>query len=331
MLAFSVNLRRCAIVGARSSVALAVIAMLVACGAKSATPSTQVAAKVGKGEVSVHQINFLLQRQGEIPPQLQAKASKDILDRLIDQELALQKAQTLKLDRDPNIMQAIEAAKRDIIARAYLEKVTSSVAKPTPEELKQYYAAHPLLFVQRRIYDVQEVNVVATPAQLNTLEPKLKGVKTSEEVLTVLRGAGVTPDVRQSTLAPENIPQGLVERFSTLKLGEPLLLNANGGLKAIFVTATRPAPLDEATALPRIETFLMAERKSKAVEQDLKALRAEMPVEYTGPFAASAASAASVPAVAAPATTAPRPSVAAPAKASSPTNIDSDTINRGLK
>ncbi len=321
---FSMNLHRCVFTGARCALAMAVVATLGACGDKSAAPATQVAAKVGKGEVSVHQVNFLLERQGEVPPQLQAKVSKDILDRLIEQELVLQKAQALKMDRDPNIMQAVEAAKRDIIARAYVEKVvTASVAKPTPEELKQYYAAHPLLFAKRRIYDVQEMNVVASPTQLGALEPKLKGVKSSEEVLTVLRGEGITPDIRQSALAPENIPQGLVERFGILKVGEPLLLNANGGLKAIFITAIRSAPLDEATALPRIETFLMTERKSKAVEQAFKTLRAEVPVEYMGTFAAAASAATNA--------SAPTPSLAAPTQASSPANMDTETINRGLK
>jgi EpsD family peptidyl-prolyl cis-trans isomerase len=310
--------------------ALAVAMLLTACGAKSPAPPTQVAAKVGKGEISTSQVNFLLHRQGEIPPQLQPKAQREILERLVDQELAVQKAQALKIDREPLVMQAVEAAKRDILARAYMERATVAVPKPTPEELKEYYASHPALFSQRRIYEIQELNVLATTEQLSKVQAKLNAAKSSDEVLAALKNAGLSPEVRHSALTPENIPQSLIERITTLQLGQPLLLNATGGLKAIFVTSTKPAAIDEATALPRIETFLMTDRKNKAAEQELKTLRTSQPVEYMGQFAASAASAVSA---ASGASGAPASSPAkASHAASTPSNkMDDATVNRGLQ
>jgi EpsD family peptidyl-prolyl cis-trans isomerase len=296
----------------RLAAALAVAGLLISCWAK--------------GEISTSQVNFLLQRQGEIPPQLQPKAQREILERLVDQELAVQKAQALKLDREPLVMQAVEAAKRDILARAYMERATVSVPKPSQEELKEYYASHPALFSQRRIYEIQELNVLATVEQLAKVQTKLNAAKSADEVIAALKNAGLSPEVRHTSLTPENIPQSLIERITTLQLGYPLLLNATGGLKAIFVTSTKPAVIDEATALPRIETFLITDRKNKAAEQELKTLRASQPIEYTGQFAASAASVASagsgtlvIPA-------------SAPVKALAPANkMDDATVNRGLQ
>jgi EpsD family peptidyl-prolyl cis-trans isomerase len=310
------------------ALSLASLLCLAACGgAKTAAPAaaapTQVAAKVGKGEVSVHQVNFLLQRQGDIPFELQPKAQREILERLIDQELAVQKAQSQKLDREPTVMQTIEAAKRDIVARAYLERITATVAKPSSDDLKQYYASHPVLFAQRRIYDVQEINALAKPEQVSKIEAKLNTAKTADEIVAVLRGAGLNPDVRPASLVPENIPQGLLDRFATMQVGQPLLLNVTGGVKAITIIGTKSAPLDEAAALPRIETFLLTERKRAAVEKDLKALRADTVIEYTGPFAG----AASVPE----SSQAPAASLPAPTKSSAPANIDDATVNRGFK
>ena len=321
---FSISCRRATAFGGRSAVVMALALALAACGGKSATPSTQVAAKVGKGEISVHQINFVLQRQGELPPQQREAAQREVLERLIDQELAVQKAQDQKIDRDPAVMQAIEATRRDIIARAYLERLTASVAKPTAEEVKKYHDNHPLLFAQRKLFDLQEVNVRATPEQLAPLSAKLNAVRSQDEAVAVLRGAGLTPDLRQSSLAPETIPQ-LAERLAALPPGQPMLLNANGGLKIIFVTNTRPAPIGDAEALPRIEGFLHGEAKRQAADQDLKALRAATTIQYTGPFAGSA----SAPAGGA----APAPAPATPpAKASSSsTTVDDATISRGIK
>jgi EpsD family peptidyl-prolyl cis-trans isomerase len=272
----------------RSAIALAGLLCLAACGgAKTAAPGattpTQVAAKVGKGEVSVHQVNFLMQRQGEIRFEDQAKAQRDVLERLIDQELAVQQAQAQKIDREPAVMQTIEAAKRDIVARAYLERITANVVKPTSDELKQYYASHPVLFAQRRIYDVQEITALAKPEQLAKLELKINSAKTAEEIMVLLRGAGLKPEARPNNFTPENIPKVLIDRFATLQIGEPLVLNLSDGIKVITITGTKSAPIDEATALPRIEAFLFTERKRAAVDKDLKNLRAQTSVEYTGP------------------------------------------------
>ena len=321
---FSISCRRHATRVARPVLVMAVAALVAACGDKSpSTPSTQVAAKVGKSEISVHQINFLLRRQGELPPQQQALAQREVLDRLIDQELAVQKAQSQKLDRDPQVMQALDAARREIIARAYIDRVTASVPRPSPEELKQYRDSHPLLFAQRRLYDLQEIIARGTAEAAAAVTPKLKAAKSAEEVTSVLKAAGLSPEMRQSALAPENVPQVLLDQLAALQPGQPLVLNVNGGVKVVFVTGTRASPLDEAASFPRIEAFLMSERKRQAAEQDLKALRAAEKIEYTGPFASGAS---------APAATPPAPVAAPAAKPSAPAGaIDDATITRGFK
>ena len=99
------------------AVALAAVA-LVACGDRQDKGATQAAAKVNKEEITVHQINFVLQQQRGLKPEQVEPASRQILERLIDQQLALQKADELKLDREPRVVQQLEAAKREIIARA---------------------------------------------------------------------------------------------------------------------------------------------------------------------------------------------------------------------
>ena len=47
-------------------------------------------------------------------------------------------------------MQQIEAARREIISRAYVEKIGEGAPKPTPAEVKAYYEKHPALFANRR-------------------------------------------------------------------------------------------------------------------------------------------------------------------------------------
>ena len=76
-------------------VATACLAIVLAScgGASKDKPASQVAAKVNKEEISVHQINFVLQQQRGLKADQADAASRQVLERLIDQEIAIQKAQ----------------------------------------------------------------------------------------------------------------------------------------------------------------------------------------------------------------------------------------------
>jgi EpsD family peptidyl-prolyl cis-trans isomerase len=99
------------------------VALLAGCGDKKDKGASQTAAKVNKDELTVHQINYVLQQQRGLKPEQADAASRQILERLIDQQLAVQRADDLKLDRDPRVVQQMEAARREILARSYVEKV----------------------------------------------------------------------------------------------------------------------------------------------------------------------------------------------------------------
>ena len=133
---------------------------LAACNSKEAEkPASQIAAKVNSGEISVHQINYILSRTGAgaSTPEMAPKMRREVLDRLVDQELAVEQAIERKLDRSPDVLMSIENARREILARAYVEQVAAAMDKPTVDEAKKYYAEHPQLFAERRIYNIQEI------------------------------------------------------------------------------------------------------------------------------------------------------------------------------
>ena len=263
----------------------AVVLLVVGCGEKKDKPASQTAAKVNKEEITVHQINFVLSQQRGVAPERAASASKQVLERLIDQELALQKAQEQKLDRDPRVVQQLEAARREIIARAYVEKVGGRASKPTPDETRAYYDAHPALFKQRKLYSLQELTIEARPEQIAVLRDKLATSKDLPAFVEFLKTNDYKFAGNQAVRAAEQLPLATLDKFAAMKDGERSFSQTPQGAQVVVLAGTRSQPVDEQRATPAIEQFLLNERKRKIVDDDLKGLRAVGKVEYVGEYA----------------------------------------------
>lgn len=271
------------------SFGLVVCAVLAGCGqgsdAKKDKAASQTAAKVNKEEITVHQINYVLQQQRALKPEMVASASMQVLERLVDQELALQKAQEQKIDRDPRVVQQIEFARKEIISRAYTEKIGSGAPKPTAEEIKAYYESKPALFAKRKIYSFQEVAIESTPEDIEKLRDELKAAKDISAFVEFLKANNYKFSARQYNRAAEQLPLAALDTISQAKDGQALFSLTPEGAQVMVLAGSRSQPVDEARAQPAIEQFLLNERKRKLVEDDLKALRAAAKIEYVGDYA----------------------------------------------
>lgn len=262
---------------------------LAACGdSKKEKPATQTAARVNKEEITVHQINYVLSQQRNLAPAQAASAGKQVLERLIDQELALQKAAEQKLDRDPRVTQQVEAARREIISRAYVERIGAGAPKPTPEEVKKYYDEHPALFKDRRIYTIQEIAIQAPPEQVEQVRAKLMASKNVTEFVDFLKANNIKFGGGQAVRPAEQLPLAALPAFSQMKDGQTMFNKTPTGAQVIILAGSRSQPVDEEKARPAIEQYLLNERKRRVVEDDLKALRAAAKVEYVGDYVKTA-------------------------------------------
>ena len=113
---------------------------LTACGSKE-KKAGQSLVRVDGEEITVFLLNEELQR-ANVPSGQQEAASKQILESLIDRQLIIAEAVRTKIDRTPNVMGAIERAKAQIIAQAYLQGVTAKIAKPSKAEIDEIGRAH---------------------------------------------------------------------------------------------------------------------------------------------------------------------------------------------
>lgn len=287
----------------RLALATTLAATLAACGGGNSKPAaTQVAAKVGSEEISVHQINQVLART-PAPADTDAakKVSRDVLERLIDQQLAVSQAMDDELHRTPEVVAQIEAARRDILARAYAQKVAAAVAKPTPEQVRQYFSDHPALFAERRIYNVQELIVPNQPGLAEQLRALAAQQKSTDDVAAQLRAKGLNPVPGSATRAADQIPLEVLPRMHALQDGQATVFETPQSLTYVRLLSSRKEPIAQEAALPRIEQFLTNRAAGEAVTARIKQLRESQAVTYMGEFAQAAANSVTPTSTAAPA------------------------------
>ena len=295
--------------------------MLAGCGDNKEKGPSQTAVKVNKEEITVHQINFVLQQQRGLKPEQTDAASREILERLIDQEVSVQRAQEMKLDRDPRVVQMLEVARREVLARAYGERVAEAAAKPTAEEVQAYYEKMPALFEERRIYSLQEISIQANPQQYAELRDKLSAAKSPAEFVESLRAGQFQFSANQATRASEQLPLSSLEAIAKLRDGQAIISQTPFGAQVLLLVGSRMQPVTLERARPAIEQYLLNERKRELLAKNIKEARATAKIEYVGTFAKEPVG-----------TTAQDPkSSAAPAAApASSATLDAASIQKGL-
>ena len=296
--------------------AMLVAVALAGCGDKKGDKAaTQVAANVNGTEISLHQVNHVLSKIGNIPADKIDLARKNVLDQLIDQELLAAKAVQEKLDRAPDTLMALELARREILARAYMEQVFATSIKLSSGDVTKYYMTHPELFFERKVYNLQEITFPKEGVDPAEVEAQIKKGRTMDEILEFLKTHNVAAKSSAGVRAAEQLPLGYLKQLHTAKDGETLLLNDAQGYNVIRVVGTRSMPVDEVKATPGIQQFLFNQRAGELKAKQLTALKEQAKIEYVGAFADLAkAPAAAAPAPVAPAAQAPAtPQATAPA------------------
>src|SRR5688500_5040494 len=121
----------------------AILPLIVLWGCSPATPRPpeSVVAKVNGEDISVHRFQLLRARADGEPAQ--GVDPSRLMDGLVDRVLFAQKATKLELDRRGFVPLAIEEARTDILARAYVDSLLGS---DDEREVDKFYAEHPQLF-----------------------------------------------------------------------------------------------------------------------------------------------------------------------------------------
>lgn len=258
---------------------LVMLGLMTSCGNKTSDAKAgQSIARVNGDEITVHQLNNELQR-ANVQPGQQAEAGKQIARALVDRQILVQEALKARLDRNPRVMQAVESAKAQILAQAYLEEKVSSLAKPTEAEIADYRAKHVDIFANRKVYVMDELSF-ATEGNAQALQDLSNSAKTLEEVTKWLDEHQVRHARGQAVHAAETLPPELLAKISEMVVGEIIFINVNGRTVAGRMLEIKDAPISENDSKPLIERIVVAQKRKQVAESELERLRAAAKIEY---------------------------------------------------
>jgi EpsD family peptidyl-prolyl cis-trans isomerase len=274
------------------AVALAAVAaaLLAACGQKKdvapGDAGSEAVAKVNGEELTAAQLTIALQKQRGMRPDAGEAASKDTLDQLINEQIVAQKAITAKLDKDPKVIAQIEAARRDILARRFIESAADTTGKPADDAVRKFYDSRPALFAQRKVYTLQRLDIQAPEERRTEVDAHVQSLKTSAELTDWLKAQKLQVTTRQEQHASEELPPNVLEKLSTMKDGESMVVPSQMGVSALTLVSSASAPKTLADARPAIEQFLGNQGRREFLMNLQKTIRDGAKVEYLGRFAA---------------------------------------------
>lgn len=265
---------------------LAVLATLPACSpfeTSAAKAPGQVIARVGGSEISMLQFNHAIERMGIPNPGRPVR--QEVATKLVDRELAVQQAVAQKLDRQPEVMLQLEEARRDVLARAYAERTAATASRPDDSTLARFYAQHPELFAERRIFRLREVALPVDLKELAEVKQRLLRREPLDRITAWLRTQNPAFNEQVVIRAAEQLPIEALPRLNGAREGETVVFESPRGVIAYAVMSAQPAGVTWETAKPIVRDYLVKRAGKEAVDARLSELRQQAAIAYLGDFA----------------------------------------------
>ncbi len=255
---------------------------------------TQSAARVDGTEITTTQINYRLQRERGLRPEQMDEAGRKVLEQLIDEQLVVDRAEKVKMDEQPEAMQAMAAARREVLSRAYIEQAALTVPAATEQQMHAYFDDNDALFAHRRVYTLQEYLAKVPEDQIPVLRAMVEGGKSPADIEAWFKARDLPFKAQQSTHPAEQIPLNSLKALAATADGHGLVASSGSQVHVTYVTSSVLAPVTYDKAKPAIGQFLSGGARRKVAEANIAALLTSGKVTYAPQYAALAASGAAL-------------------------------------
>lgn len=261
------------------------ITLLVGCDDAAPKGNTQVAATVNNEEITVHQLNQAIGAMGEKALNADQQALRaSVLQNMIVQTLLEQEAEKSDLDREPYVMQSVEAAKRQVLASAYMQQLATTNPSISDADIENYYSANTDLFANRKLFVYEQVTVESDISKFENAQNKLQQIEDLTDFTTWLEKNAIPFKTITKSKTSENIPQNLRQALSTLDIGQVGYLNLADGLVVFEIKDKQLQPVELEMVSSAIRDHLRSQQRKAQIEQTVQSLKKAAVIKYSDDF-----------------------------------------------
>lgn len=243
----------------------------------------QVVAVVNGQEITQQELNAEL-NGAQLPPNADKKAiMAQVLQRVIDRKLLVEKAKAQGLDKTPVYLAQVSRAQDGILIETLASNIAKSVAVPDAAAADKFMAGTPSMFAGRKRYQLDQI--VFQPPNDPALAAKLDKAKTMPEVEAALTASKVQFQRGQGQLDTATIAPAIAARIAQLAPGEPFLVPQQGRVVASVIRSAEAVPMNEQQAKPAAIELLRRQSVDQALRKEIETARKAAKIDYEAGFA----------------------------------------------
>jgi EpsD family peptidyl-prolyl cis-trans isomerase len=253
-------------------------------GGAPKAPTGQVVANVDGHEVTLRELNAEMGNNAYPDPKTRKAAEQVALRNIVARIVLADAARQQGLDKTPDFALQKDRAVDTVLAQQLEQKLITAVPQPTKEDAQNYIGAHPDIFLERKVFVVDQIRMPRVPmAVLKSLEP----LKTLEEIEAVLSKDNIPHQRGDATLDAVGADPRLIDFVLKLPPNEVFVLPSNDGLLVNRIKETKVVPFTGDPSVQFATKWLTRTRTQDAVgrafNQYLKA--AEPKIQFNKDYA----------------------------------------------
>ena len=238
-------------------------------------PKGQVVAIVNGDEISMQELNAELQGVRIPDAADRTKLRKQVLQRLIDRKLIVQKAREQGLDKTPDFVAQQRRLEENLLVSMLGQKIAATVPMPDDRDITQYVADNPAQFGGRQRLLLDQIQCAA-PKNARSLMA-LKDAHSLDDIAAGLQKLGLGFARGKGVIDTGRLDPQLIGVINKLPPGEPFVLPSNGQYVASVIVGRDSTPTPTASA--RLAAAEMVRRRELVAESKAQVARARTSAE----------------------------------------------------
>lgn len=252
----------------------ALIAGLLVTGCQK-TPKGQIVAIVNGDEISQAELNAELQG-AQIPDSADRDTlRRQVLQRLVDRKLIVQRAREQGLDKTPEYVAQQRRLEENLLVSMLGQKIAATVPLPDDRDITQYIADNPTQFSARERLLLDQIQFQA-PKDVKKLL-MLKDAHSLDDIAAGVQKLGLAFSRGKGVIDTGRLDPQLTAVINKLPPGEPFVLPSNGQYVASVIVGRDATPTP--SQVGRQAAAEMVRRRELIAESKAQVARARSTAE----------------------------------------------------